>query len=221
MILESAHEFLKANDMSTDSLAICFLLFARYFFKRLYETTLAHQILRSKYSEFSYRCEKFRRVTPLGFGLTEKFMPAALLSVPLCMFPPENPYQEAIQFFKLLPYQICPIDFCMILHNALTSVQRVASGFSLEDASAKGTVPDRGQHLLSTSELVDVATVIFLIGNPMPVIALIQVFERYIQGLEMMSQFEFAFASISTVIQRIREVSVEEFLQEAAADDEI
>jgi gamma-glutamylcysteine synthetase len=107
--------------------------------------------------------------------------------------------------------------------DALTSVQRVASGFSLEDVRSRGADPVHAEHLLSTGELVDVAIVIFLIGNPMPVIALVQVFERYVQGLEMVSQLEFAFASISTIIQRIREVNAEDFLREAgaAADGQI
>jgi hypothetical protein len=220
MLLRSSQEFIKANDLPDDALSILFLLLARLCFKKLYEGELGRMIVHSDYKGFTNRVAHFRQLSPSDFGITENFLPHVLLSVPLAEFPDQNPYKDTIALFERLTYYICPIDFCMNLHVALRRLQNIASSASFEYVNSRGTLSAKRDHLLCTDDLVDISTVIFLLGNPVPVSALVQAFEPFIHGLEMTSELEFAFTSISAIVTRLLELDVDSFMQEARAKAE-
>jgi hypothetical protein len=135
----------------------------------------------------------------------------------LADFPPDNLYQTAIAIFDALPYFICPIDFCMALHEGLKTLQNIASERSFEYLKAKGTWSAKRDHLLCLDDLVDVLTIVFLLANPMPTIGIVLAFEPYIHGLEMTSELEFAFTNISAMVGHLLEVTMEDFIQETRA----
>jgi hypothetical protein len=215
MVLASSTEFMKSSDIPEDRLPIMFLLFARYYFKRLYELEIGRQIVRRDYTDISARVSQLRQLSPAGFGITEAFLDERCVSVPLSAFPAENLYRPALAIFESLPYFLCPIDFCVALHEGLKTLQNIASTRSFEYLKAKGKLSAKRDHLLCLDDLVDVFTILFLLANPVATIGIVLAFEPYIHGLEMTSELEFAFTNISAIVGHLLEIKMEDFIQEA------
>jgi hypothetical protein len=219
-VLISATEFVRENELLDNDLPIVFLLFARFYFKRIYELTIGKELFVRNYADISGRVAQLKQLSPAGFGITETFLDERWLAIPLNKFPKENLYSQAIELFEGLPYYICPIDFCVVLRDGLKTIQEIASMHSFQYCSNKGIISGKSDHLLSSDTLADVATVVFLIANPVPTIGVVLAFEPYIHGLEMAADLEFAFISLNLIIKRLLTFDIEKFVLEARAKAE-
>jgi hypothetical protein len=212
---------MRAKEIPDEQLPIVFLLFTRYYFQRLYESEIRHEIARIDFADVGARVTQMRQLNAAGFGVTEAFLDWRTLTAPLSTVTVDgNPYRTPIETFERLPYYVCPIDFCVTLAEALRAIQNIASRCSFEYLSRRGKVSAKRDHLLCLDELVDVSTVVFLLANPVPTIGLVLAFEPYIRGLEMTSDLDFAFTNISAIIRHILDLNMEEFMQAARAKAE-
>jgi hypothetical protein len=214
-VLASSTEFMRAREIGEDLLPIVFLLFVRYYFRRLYEIEMGKQIVLRDYTDIGARIAQFRQLSPAGFGITEAFLDEKCLTMPLAALPPDNIYRDAISIFEQLPYFLCPIDFCVAVHEGLKTLQNIASTRSFDYLLEKGKLSAKRDHLLCLDDLVDVFTVVFLLANPVPTIAIVLEFEPYIRGLEMTSELEFSFTNISAIVGHLLKLNIEEFMQAA------
>jgi hypothetical protein len=129
-VLASSKEAMRAKEIPEEQLPIVFLFFTRYYFQRLYFTEIQHEIARVDYADVSARVSQMRQLNAAGFGVTEAFLDWRTLTAPLSTVTEEgNLYRTPIETFELLPFYICPIDFCVTLAEALREVQNIASRY--------------------------------------------------------------------------------------------
>jgi hypothetical protein len=216
-VLASATELACVHGLADDARPIMFLLCARYYCKRIYEVAIGSELIGRDYADVSARVAQLRRLSPAGFGISDAFLDERWLAVPLAAFPVENPYREVISNFETLPYYICPIDFCVAWHERLKTLQGIASNRSFECLLRKGMVSAKWEHLLCLDDLVDISTVMLLLANPIPTIGVVLAFQPYVHGLEMAAELEFAFTSLTVIVERLMRLDIEKFLQAARA----
>ncbi|KAH0792268.1 hypothetical protein GPJ56_003794 [Histomonas meleagridis] len=215
-ILASTNHFIKNNNVSNDYTSIYFILYARLYFKNMYDGLFKNIISTTDVKTFTEKVVLLRQQSAIGFGLSQNFLPPKLKSVPLVLFPKDNPYTEAIAIFSTLPYYLCPLDFCNAAHNAFKKIQSIASQISFTEKSKETKkVIAKSDHLLCLDDLFDISLLVFLLSNPVPVYGLVNAFIPYIEGLEMMAELEFAFTNISAIIRHIEEIDLNTFLQSA------
>jgi len=216
VILASTKELMKNKNIQNDLMQIYFILFTRYYFNYMFQHDLNYKMLETDLNLFSNRVTLLRKLTPIGFGISQNFLPVNLKSIQIEVFPVDNPYKESIGLFSKLPYYYCPLDFCYAVHEALKTVQNVASQISFEQkAKQTGKIYAKSDHLLCLDDLFDISLIVFLLGNPIPVFGIVQAIEPYIKGLEMTSELEFAYTNISAIIKHISEIDIDTFVQDA------
>ena len=217
-ILTESNEYAKHFGIDPNSsLQVIFILFTRYFFSKLYTTSISQNLLKADNTEFISRVNQLRKFSPIGFGFSGNFLPEHLKPMALKIFPTDNPYKEAIGYFKLLQFQICPIDFCKVVHDALKMIQAVASdiSFQIKTKANGGKVYAKSDHLLCLDDLFDISLIVLLLAAPVNLASMVEQFEPFIQSLEMTAELEFAFTNISAMVRHILELDIEKFEQEA------
>ena len=217
-ILTESNEYAKHFGIDPNSsLQVIFILFTRYFFSQLYITNISQNLLKADNTEFISRVNQLRNFSPIGFGFSGNFLPEHLKPMALKIFPKDNPYKEAIGYFELLQFQICPIDFCKVVHDALKMIQAVASeiSFQIKTKANGGKVYAKSDHLLCLDDLFDISLIVLLLAAPVNLASMVEQFEPFIQSLEMTAELEFAFTNISAMVRHILELDIEKFEQEA------
>lgn len=216
-ILASANEYLKAHDMKDSDLQVYFILFCRLYFARMYTGEIGNIIKTYNYGDYARRVSQLRTLSSVGFGFAENFLDEKYRAMPLNSFPCDNPYKRAVELFEQLPFYTCPIDFCAACHHALQELQNVASeiSWSLKERET-GKIYAKSDHLLCLDDLRDIALIVYLLGNPVPVAGLVNAFEPYIRGLEMTAELEFAYTNISAMVSHIQSLDIDGFMKEAA-----
>ena len=137
IIIKQCEETMKTYHIEKDYLSIIFLLFTRYFFSKLYiqQLRFSFQTNTPKSLLYSERIIKLRKLSAVGFGFAQQFLPKSLITIPLEMFPKNNEYSESISALNSLKFCICPIDFCYELHKAFKLIQLKASEISFQKKS--------------------------------------------------------------------------------------
>ncbi|OHT05587.1 hypothetical protein TRFO_26583 [Tritrichomonas foetus] len=223
-----ASNFLNIHNIHTDNLQYYFLLFARYFFSRVFimgnlTLPIIPKISNSNKTNDTESLENFvmkvkliLKHSPVALGCQENFLPNKYKTMALQVFPKDNPYKDAIDIFSSLPYYTCPIDFCRAMHEGLKVVQNIASEISFKEKyEATGKVYAKSDHLLCLDDLFDITMITMLIANPIPVYQLVEAFQPYIGGLQMTSELEFAFTNVHALMQHISSINVEKFTKDA------
>jgi len=221
-IIAVCNDFISKNEMNSEtSLQFMFILFARFFFDQFYINKFSYVLYSYDISQFRDLVTEFRSLSPIGFGFSIKFLPERLRGVPLKVFPKTdgndgNPYIAAVYDFEKLPFYTCPIEFCRCIHEALKKIQETASNISFNSKTEQtGMLVARSDHLLCLDDLFDISIIILLLSNPITLKAQIELFEPYIEGLEMTAELEFAFTNISAMIRHICEIDLKSFLTDA------
>lgn len=175
------------------------------------------QVTRVDCTAFINKVKILLQHSPFELGLTENFLPPKYKTIALAAFPKEtNPYNEAIDVFSELPYYFSPIDFCRRMHEGLKIVQRIASDISFnEKQQATGKIYAKSDHLLCLDDLFDVTLITILISNPVPIYQLVETFQPFIDGLQMISELEFAFTNIHAIMKHIDQLDIDKFSKDA------
>ena len=158
-----------------------------------------------------------RLLSPIAFGINESFLPAKYRTVPLAKFRDNNPYGESVGLLVSAALQCCPIDFSKVIYDALKSIQAIASKISYDAKVAAGKVEAKGDHLLCLDDLADVTLIVFLLSEPCALATAVNNLGPYVQGLQMLSELEFAFTNIAAVVRHIMELDFDKFMEEANA----
>jgi hypothetical protein len=205
---------LQKLDESTTQLFL-FLLFARLYFSEIF--LKASRPLASPVSlDFQSRVHRLRRLTPIGFGLCEKYFEPKLLGSRLMDFVGENAYSEAVGFFAEMAFIVCPIDFCMKAQQALEKVEQVASKRAFEsDRRRTGQVLAKSDYSLSHDQLLDVATVVWLVSDPIDTVGLVRAYEPFIPGLQLPAALTWAFAFVKNMCELLLQLDMKAFLSQA------
>lgn len=216
MILDQCTDLAQAKKFDLDkTVRYMFLFFARLYFSRIYEKSLATQGISPGVYEFQRRVYELRKVPPVGFGFGEKFLVTKLKTLPLNGFPSEHCYTEAMGLFQQLAFQVCPIDFSRMGHNALAEVQKQARRLVFENYQKEtGQIVAESDYSLSLDELFDITFIVFLLSDPVDTWTLVQSFRGYIKSLQLPSPFAFAFTNISAMCDRIMSLNMDEFMKE-------
>ena len=216
IILNCTSNFLQVNNLDSDTyLKYYFLLFARYFFARMFSQFKSIEVKKINVDNFKSKVKLFLNHSPLELGFTENFLPIKYKTMALNEFPADNPYKEAINAFATLPFFTCPIDFCKAMHEGLKIVQNIASQISFEQKyQATGKVYAKSDHLLCLDDLFDITLITMLLANPVPVYQLVIAFEPYIEGLQMVSELEFAFTNLHALMNHINNLDVKKFSED-------
>lgn len=200
----------------SDYLQYGFLLFTRNIFHRLYCRYFSQKLELMDYKPFTKRMKTLSQVSYIGFGMTGNFIPERLISVPICDFPKENPYSEAVELLTILNFQVCPIEFCKVMNDALRIIQNVASDFSFKaKAKATGKVFAKSDHLLCLDDLFDITVFVFILAAPLNVPALLDIFSPYFQGLDLTAELQFAYTNINAIVMHVQSIDLDSFIQSA------
>lgn len=219
-ILTQSTELMKHLEIDSEqNMQYMFILFARYFFSNIYMQTIGPNIFNADKSDFTTRLRRLRTVPPIGFGFSGNFLPKTLKSIPLGLYPQDNPYREAIGLFQLLQFQTCPLDFCKAVHDALKTIQSVASeiSFQIKTDANNGKVYAKSDHLLCLDDLFDISLLVLILAAPVSLEVMVKQFEPFIESLEMTADLEFAFTNISAMVKHICEMDIDKFVQDAKA----
>ncbi|EAY20368.1 hypothetical protein TVAG_193440 [Trichomonas vaginalis G3] len=217
-ILTQSKEVMKYYDIDSDqNLQYMFILFARYFFSQIYQSTIGPNILSADISTFTARIVSLRKLSPIGFGFSGNFLPENLKGLTLESFPADNPYKEAIGCFELIQFQYCPLDFCRAVHEALKTIQSIASeiSFEIKTNANNGKIYAKSDHLLCLDDLFDISLIVLVLAAPVSLKAMVEQFEPYIESLEMTAELEFAFTNISAMVKHIMEMDISNFMNAA------
>jgi hypothetical protein len=195
-----------------------FLLFARLYFSEIFLKSFAQQsMLTFTVSvDFQERVHRLRRVTPIGFGLCEKYLDAKLLGSRLVDFVGDNEYTVAINLFAEMNFILCPIDFCMKAQAGLGKVQEVAAKSAFEsDGRRTGQVLAKSDYSLSYDQLFDVALVVWLLSDPIDTLGLVRAYDPYIAGLQLPPTLNWAFAIVKGMCEFVIGLDLNEFVSQA------
>jgi hypothetical protein len=167
-------------------------------------------------ADYVNRLVEMRRFSSQAFNINENFMPAKFRSIPLEVFPADNPYQEAVRFLVVAGFQYSPVDFCSVVHKAVTIIQQIASDISWKDQQERtGKVVAKSSHLLAFDDLFDIALIVFLLAEPAPLQPIVAFFKPFIHGLELTAEFNWAFTQVAALVEQIETLNFERFLAEA------
>jgi hypothetical protein len=195
-----------------------FLLFARLYFSEIFLKSFGQQTpLASPMSlDFQDRVHRLRRLTPIGFGLCEKYLETKLLGSRLVDFAGENGYSAAVGLFAEMNFILCPIDFCVKAQAALEKVQETASKNAFEsDQRRTGQVLAKSDYSLSYDELFDVAMVVWLLSDPIDTIGLVRAYDPFIAGLQLPATLNWAFAIVKGLCEFVVGLDMREFVNQA------
>lgn len=197
---------------------ILFLLLSRVVFSEIYENYFSEKLMNAIRGIGRYSL--LRKYPPDYFGIKTTFLPPKLVNLPIENFPKSNEYETVISILKLLPYQYCPIDFCYYAYSAVQRMEEIASTISItEKVKNTGQIVALSDHALCTDDLIDILMILMLNAEPPDIAPLLKVFEPYINGLMLPQQFIFAFITFKTVCDKIDELDVGKFVENAKVRD--
>jgi hypothetical protein len=209
LLLAIGRDALRCTDAQ---MPLAFLLASRYVFGELYRRRPV--FLASP--DYVHRLMEMKRFSSQAFNINENFLPAKFRSIPLEIFPTDNPYQEAIDFLVVAGFHCSPIDFCNVIHKALSIIQQIASDISWKGQQERtGKVVAKSPHLLAFDDLFDIALIVFLLAEPGMLQPIVQFFKPFIDGLELTAELNWAFTQIAALVEQIETLDFEKFLAEA------
>ena len=140
-------------------------------------------------------------------------------TIALDVFPPRTeqmPYNSSIDALETTRFHYCPLDFCRAVHEALRIIQNTASKLSYQSQyNATKKVGAKSDHLLSLDDLFDITLVVYLLARVDELPGMVEAFEPYIAGLDMMAELEFAFTNITAIISHIMNLDMNKFISDA------